>query len=90
MKNGLPKTNTKTPMPAVKDSWKQKVRFATLDNPRKSAYELGDIKCDKCENTTSMYLLLLIEGEEYKICSGCLNEGIELIQKEMIKSFKED
>ena len=72
-------------------------KFSALDNPRKSDYILGDIKCDICGCQTSVYLELLDEqGQggscypiEMVICGTCLEDFSWALKKRTLETFRE-
>ena len=61
------------------------IKFGTYSNPRKQNGDLGDRQCDKCGCKSQIYLLI---NEFMILCKGCLCDGIDIINNEIIESCK--
>lgn len=71
-------------------------KFSTLDNPRKSDYILGDIKCSICGCQTSVYVKVEHAAaspgngwNDLTICGTCIEAFSWALKKRTLETFRE-
>ena len=65
------------------------IEFEAVLEPRTEDGGFGPNKCLKCGAKTTGYLrIILFRTSSVLICKGCLDEGINVVNKAMIESYK--
>lgn len=63
------------------------IKFKAKLEPRTEDGGFGPSECTKCGTKTTCYLELHLHTTYILLCRGCLEEGIEVICDEMVKSY---
>ena len=64
---------------------REKLEWTTVKNPRKENGDLGDLKCSLCKCISGGYVVM---GGVIRICKGCLQNGIDEINKTILSNDK--
>jgi hypothetical protein len=63
----------------------RKIDFIPKNNPRLENGDLGFDWCDRCGNINPAYIVIHTKADTFRLCKGCLLEGISIIDQTILK-----